>query len=68
MATPLHPKQVVTVQELAISSMLELETSRQLLFEKGIISEEEFLVEFKKLDRTTKGKRRNQYFKMNQAI
>jgi hypothetical protein len=35
MATPLDPKEVVTVQELAISNMLELETLRQLLFEKG---------------------------------
>jgi len=51
MATPLDPKEIVTVQELAISNMLEIEALRQLLFEKGIITEEEFVVRYKKLDR-----------------
>ena len=54
MAIPLDPKQIVTVQELAVSNMLELETLRQLLFEKGIISEDEFIAKFKKLDREMK--------------
>ena len=36
MAKPLDPKEVVTVQELGVSNMLELETLRQLLFERGI--------------------------------
>ena len=31
--------EVVTVQELASSNMLEIEALRQLLFEKGIIAE-----------------------------
>ncbi len=57
MAKPLDPKEIVTVQELAVSNMLELETLRQLLFEKGIISEEEFIDRFKKLDREMKEKR-----------
>ena len=56
MAIPLDPKEIVTVQELAISNMLELETLRQLLFEKGIISEDEFITKFKKLDREMKEK------------
>jgi hypothetical protein len=56
MATPLDPKEIVTVQELAVSNMLELETLRQLLFEKGIITKEEFLDKFKKLDREMKEK------------
>ena len=56
MAIPLDPKEVVTVQELAVSNMLELETLRQLLFEKGIINEEEFLAKFKKVDREMKEK------------
>jgi hypothetical protein len=51
MATPLDPKQIVNVQEIAISNMLEIEALRELLFEKGIISEEEFIAKFKKLDR-----------------
>jgi hypothetical protein len=37
--------------------MLEIETLRQLLFEKGIISEEEFIARFKKVDREIKEKR-----------
>jgi hypothetical protein len=48
MAKPLDPKEIVTVQELAISNMLELEALRQLLFEKKIITEEEFIDRFKK--------------------
>jgi len=58
MATPLDPKEVVTVQELAISNMLEIEALRQLLFEKGIITEEEFIRRYKKLSREMKEKRR----------
>jgi hypothetical protein len=42
MAKPLDPKQIVTIHELAISNMLEIEALRQLLFEKGIISKEEY--------------------------
>jgi len=56
MAKPLDPKEIVTVQELAVSNMLELETLRQLLFEKGIITKEEFITKFKKLDREMKEK------------
>jgi len=64
MRKPLDPKEIVTVQELAVSNMLELETLRQLLFEKRIITEEEFLDKFKKLDRKTTEKRGSKYFKM----
>ncbi len=56
MATPLDPKEIVTVQELAVSNMLEIETLRQLLFEKGVISEDEFIAKFKQLDRKMKKK------------
>jgi hypothetical protein len=52
-----NPKEVVTVQELAVSNMLELETLRQLLFEKGVITQDEFIAKFKKLDREMKEKR-----------
>jgi len=37
--------------------MLELETLRQLLFEKGVITEEEFIAKFKKLDREMRERR-----------
>ena len=36
--------------------MLEIGALRQLLFEKGIITEDEFMVKFKKLDREMKEK------------
>ncbi|MFX0200648.1 MAG: hypothetical protein ACFFCW_31395 [Candidatus Hodarchaeota archaeon] len=57
MAIPLDPKEIVTVQELAISNMLEIEALRQLLFEKGVITEEEFIERYKKLSREMKEKR-----------
>jgi hypothetical protein len=60
MATPLDQKEIVTVQELAISNMLELEIEalRELLFEKGIITEKEFIAKYKKLDREMKERRK----------
>jgi hypothetical protein len=54
MAKPLDQKEIVTVQELALSNMLEIAALWELLCEKGII---EFLAEFKKLDREMKEKR-----------
>lgn len=57
MAKPLDPKQIVTVQELAITNMLEIEALRELLFEKGIITKDELMAKFKKLDREMKEKR-----------
>ncbi len=57
MAIPLDPKQIVTVQELALPNMLELETLRQLLFEKEIITEGEFLTRFERLRIEMKQKR-----------
>ncbi len=56
MATPLDPKEIVTVQELAVSNMLEIEALRQLLFEKRIITQDEFIDNFRKLDREMKEK------------
>jgi hypothetical protein len=53
----LDPKEIVTVQELAIFNMLEIEALRQLLFEKGVISQEEFIERYKRLDREMKEKR-----------
>ena len=59
MAKPLDPKEIVTVQELAISNMVEIEALRQLLFEKGIITKDEFIERFKKLDKEMKERRSN---------
>ena len=38
MAKPLDPKEIVTVQELAVSNMLEIAALRELLFQKGVIT------------------------------
>ena len=56
MAKPLDPKEIVTIQELAISNMLEIAALRELLFQKGIITKEELIAEFKKLDGEIKEK------------
>jgi hypothetical protein len=56
MTKPLDPKQIATVQEIAISNMLEIEASRELLFEKRIITKDEFIARFKKLDGEMKEK------------
>jgi hypothetical protein len=53
-AIPLDPKEIVTVQELAISNMLEIGALRELLFEKDTVTEEEFIARYKKLYRDLK--------------
>ena len=50
------------IQELAVSNMLEIEALRQLLFEKGIITQDEFIAKYKKLDREMKEKGKNSLF------
>ena len=57
MAKPLDSSEIVTAQELAISNMLEIAALRKLLFEKGILSKEEFVARYKKLDRETEERR-----------
>ena len=53
-AIPFDQREIVTVQELTISNVLEIGTLRELFFEKGIISKEEFIARYKKLDREMK--------------
>ena len=53
----LNLEEVVTMKELAISNMLELEAVRQSLFGKGIITTQDFIATFRKLDREMKGRR-----------
>ena len=48
---------LLSIQEIAVSNMLELEALRQLLFEKGIITKDEFLAKFERLDREVKERR-----------
>jgi hypothetical protein len=54
MAKPLSQKEIVTTQQFAISTMLEIESLIALLVEKGIITTEELMAKFKKLDRKMK--------------
>ena len=57
MGIPLDQKEIVTIQELAISNMLEIEALIELLVEKGIITKDEVMAKCKKLDREMKEKR-----------
>lgn len=48
---PCDPEQIVTMLELAMGNMLERDTLRELLLDKGIIIEVECVARFEKLDR-----------------
>jgi len=43
MATPIDPKQLVSLEELLMSQVIQQEALTRLLVEKGIFSKEEFL-------------------------
>ena len=43
MAIPLHPKQVVFVEELLVSQVIQQETLARLLVEEGIFTKKEFM-------------------------
>ena len=47
MAEKLDQKEIVSLEELAHSNMMEQEAMMRLLMKKGIISKEEFLDELK---------------------
>jgi hypothetical protein len=47
MAEPLNPDETVDFEELLIANMVELQTIAQLLIEKGIFSEPEYLNKLK---------------------
>jgi len=49
MVKPLDPREVVSIQEIAISNMYEIEALIQVLARKGIVSKEEVLEEIKKM-------------------
>ena len=49
MAKPLDPREVVSIQEIAISNMYEIEALIEVLARKGIISKEEVLEEIKRM-------------------
>ena len=49
MAEPLDPKEVVSIEELALSNMYEIEVLIVVLEKKGIVSKKELLKEIKKM-------------------
>ena len=49
MAQKLEPKEIVSLEELAYSNMMEQEALVRLLVKKGIISGEEFIKELEEV-------------------
>ena len=47
MAEKLDDKELVSFEELLIANSIQVDTLSQLLFEKGIITEEEFFTKLK---------------------
>jgi len=54
MGTPLNPKQVVSLEDLLLSQVVQQEALTRLLIEKGLFSKEEFLEMVKVVDREMK--------------
>jgi len=57
MAEKLDPRQVLTFEELLRSMMYEQEALRRVLVRKGLVSNDEVLVEVKAVRRELEGKR-----------
>jgi hypothetical protein len=57
MAEKLDQKEIVTIQELAYSNMIEQEALLRVLIKKGIILKEEFLNELKLVAKEMEEKR-----------
>ena len=49
MAERLDPQQTVDFKELLISNMIEIQAIAELLMEKGIITQEEYVVKLKQV-------------------
>jgi hypothetical protein len=56
MAEQLDPKELVSFRELLISNSIILEAVTRLLIEKGIITDEEFVVKLKEVQMEYKSK------------
>jgi hypothetical protein len=57
MATPLDPKQVVSLGELLLSQVVQQEALTRLLIEKGIFTKEKFMETVKVVDQEMKLRR-----------
>lgn len=49
MAKPVENKEIITIQELAITKILEIETLITLLMEEGIITRDELMGKIEKM-------------------
>jgi hypothetical protein len=49
MAEPLDPKEIVSIEELTISNMYEIEALIEVLVKKGMVSKDDVLEEIKKM-------------------
>ena len=56
MAEQLDPNELVSFQELLISNTIQLDVVTRVLIEKGIITDEEFLVKLKQVQMEYKSK------------
>jgi hypothetical protein len=57
MAIPLHPKQIISFEELLMSKVVQQEALTRLLVEKGVFTQEEFLEMVRVVDQEMKRKR-----------
>ena len=57
MATVLDPKQIVSLEELLMSQVIQQEALTRLLIKKGIFTKEEFLEMVNVVDKEMKRKR-----------
>jgi hypothetical protein len=56
MAEPLDPNEVVTINEIAITNMVEIEALIELLEEKGVITKEELMEKCKRVKGKMRGR------------
>ena len=57
MAERLDDKELVSFKEMLMANSVQVDALCQLLIEKGIITEEEFVARYKKVDREMKERR-----------
>ena len=59
MTEKLDPQQTYDFKELLISEMIEIDTITQLLIEKGIITQQEYLSKLKQVQQEYEKRKRN---------
>ena len=55
MSKPLKSEEIVSIEELTISNMYEIEALIEVLVRKGLIAKEEILQEIKRMKREKRG-------------